>query len=96
MCDLYKRQAKSQCNPSSLEITSFAKAKPGINPLFLSQKMEQKEPEKKIPSTAAKAIKFSTKDPFSIHLIAQSAFLLTAGTVSMALNNLSFSSLFSM
>jgi len=29
---------------------------PGINPRFFNQKIEQKLPEKKIPSTAAKAI----------------------------------------
>lgn len=39
---LYRRQAKSQCRPSSLEISSFENVKPGIKPLFLSQKMEQK------------------------------------------------------
>ena len=58
-CFVYNRQAKSQCNPSSLEINSFEKESPGIKPRFLSQKIEQKEPEKKIPSTAAKATNLS-------------------------------------
>ena len=35
---------------------SLALNLPGMSPLFLSQKMAAKEPEKKIPSTAAKAI----------------------------------------
>jgi len=43
------------CNPSSLEINSFEKARPGINPLFLSQKIAQNDPLKNIPSTAANA-----------------------------------------
>ena len=37
-------------------MSSLANARPGINPLFFSQNMEQNEPEKNIPSTAAKAI----------------------------------------
>lgn len=32
-----------------------------MSPRFLSQKMEQKEPEKKMPSTAAKAMRRSAK-----------------------------------
>jgi hypothetical protein len=32
-----------------------------MRPRFLSQKMEQKEPEKKMPSTAAKAMRRSAK-----------------------------------
>jgi len=39
---LYKRHAKSQWSPSSLDISSFEKVKPGIRPLFFSQKMAQK------------------------------------------------------
>ena len=80
----YKRQAKSQCKPSSREISSFAKLKPGINPRFLSQKMEQKLPEKKMPSTAAKATKRSAKEPLEIHRSAQCPFLVTQGMVSKA------------
>lgn len=90
-CYLYKRQAKSQWRPSSLDISSFEKVKPGIRALFLSQKMAQKLshitcnaytyevclifksyivaetgkrylPEKKIPSTHAKATSRTAKD----------------------------------
>lgn len=39
---------------------------PGINPLFFSQKIDAKEPEKKIPSTAAKA---TTRSPVKKRLI---------------------------
>jgi len=53
--------------------------------------MEQKEPEKKIPSTAAKAINLSAKEPLEIQRRAQSAFLVTHGTVSVACRSLSFS-----
>ena len=45
----YSRHAKSQCSPSSRLISSLLK-------LFLSQKMAQKDPEKKLPLTAANAI----------------------------------------
>jgi len=51
----------------------------------LSQNIEQKEPEKKIPSTAAKAISLSAKEASSIHSNAQSAFFLTQGRFSIAL-----------
>ncbi len=77
--------------PSSLEISSLEKVNPGIRPRFLSQKIEQKAPEKKIPSTAAKAIKRSAKLGDSIHLRAQSAFSLIAGKFSKALKSLFFS-----
>jgi hypothetical protein len=59
---LYKRHAKSQWSPSSLDISSFEKVKPGIRPLFFSQKMAQKLPEKKIPSTHAKATSLTAND----------------------------------
>ncbi|MBS4167049.1 hypothetical protein NEOC65_002155 [Neochlamydia sp. AcF65] len=78
------KQAKSQCKPSSLEINSLAKLKPGMRPRFLSQKIEQKLPEKKIPSTAAKATKRSANPPLEIHLKAHSPFLATQGRVSKA------------
>ena len=42
-------------------MSSFEKVRPGISPRFLSQKMEQKEPEKKMPSTTAKAMRRSAK-----------------------------------
>ena len=50
--------------------------------LFFSQKMEANDPEKKMPSTAAKAITLSPKDAVveEIHCKAQSAFFLTHGT----------------
>merc|ERR1719483_1679909 len=62
-------------------------------PLFFSQNMEAKEPEKKMPSTAAKATTRSLYGASSlpIHFIAQSAFFFTQGIVSMALNRLSLS-----
>src|SRR5690606_41966952 len=67
----YSKQAKSQCSPSSREMSSLEKVKPGIKPRFFSQKIEQNEPEKKIPSTAANAIKrsgkFSELNHFSAH-----------------------------
>src|SRR5574337_422869 len=90
-CWLYNRQAKSQCKPSSREMSSFENDKPGISPRFFSQKMEQNEPEKKMPSTAAKAIRRSAKDPLEIQRKAHSAFFVTAGTVSIAWKRLSFS-----
>ena len=52
----YSRHAKSQCSPSSRLISSLLKLSPGIKPRFLSQKMAQKDPEKKLPLTAANAI----------------------------------------
>ncbi|CAG8822152.1 24187_t:CDS:2, partial [Gigaspora rosea] len=48
--------------PSSREISSLEKVNPGIIPRFLSQKIDAKAPEKKIPSTAANAIKRSAND----------------------------------
>lgn len=56
---LYIRQAKSVCMPSSLDISSFEKVRPGKRPLFLNQNMEQNEPENKTPSTIEKAINLS-------------------------------------
>mmetsp|Transcript_2762 Transcript_2762/g.7158 ORF Transcript_2762/g.7158 Transcript_2762/m.7158 type:complete len:252 (+) Transcript_2762:620-1375(+) len=89
---LCRRQAKSQCRPSSREMSSLEKVRPGMRPRFFSQKMAQKEPEKKMPSTQAKAIKRSSKCcELSIHFRAQWAFFLTQGTVSIAWNSLSFS-----
>lgn len=51
-----------QCIPpaSSLLMSSLEKVSPGIRPLFFSQKIAAKEPEKNIPSTAAKA---TTRSP---------------------------------
>ena len=47
----YSRQAKSQWRPSSREMSSLEKVRPCMRPRFLSQKMLQKEPLKKMPST---------------------------------------------
>lgn len=44
---------------SSLLISSLEKVSPGIRPLFFSQNIAAKEPEKKMPSTAAKATTLS-------------------------------------
>lgn len=57
--------------------------------------MAQNEPEKNIPSTAAKATNLSPKLLFGlfdspIHFNAQSAFFFTQGIVSNAKNNLFF------
>jgi len=73
---------------SSLDISSLLKVRPGISPLFFNQKIEAKLPEKKIPSTAAKATTLSPNVAVScaIHLRAQSAFFFTHGNVSIALN----------
>ena len=72
---LYIKQAKSVCSPSSLLMSSFEKVSPGINDLFFIQNMAQNEPEKKIPSTAAKATSLSAKESLLlIHLRAHWAF----------------------
>lgn len=77
---------------SSLEMSSFENVSPGMSPRFLSQKMAQKDPEKKIPSTTANAIRRSAKLLDSlIHWSAQWAFLATHGTVSSALKSRCFS-----
>lgn len=85
------KHAKSQCSPSSREINSLENVKPGIRPLFFSQKIDAKLPLKKIPSTAAKAMIRSPKLAvlLPIHCSAQSAFFFTHGSVSMALNKYS-------
>ncbi|MNE82150.1 hypothetical protein D3C80_1788500 [compost metagenome] len=83
---MYNKHAKSQCRPSSREINSLENDSPGIKPRFFNQKIEQNEPEKKIPSTAANATNRSAKDPLSIQRKAQSAFLRTQSIVSKALN----------
>ena len=43
----YSRHAKSQWSPLSRLISSLLKHRPGIKPHFFSQKIAQKEPEKK-------------------------------------------------
>jgi len=88
----YIKHAKSQCNPSSLEISSFENVNPGINDLFFNQNIAQKLPEKNIPSTAAKATILSANLFFLlIHFNAQLAFLLITGTFYIALNKNVFS-----
>ncbi|KAG1765743.1 hypothetical protein EV702DRAFT_981316, partial [Suillus placidus] len=52
---LKSKQAKSVCVHSSRLMSSLENVRPGMRPRFLSQKMDAKEPEKKVPSTAAKA-----------------------------------------
>ena len=65
-----------------------------MRPRFFSQKIAQNEPEKKMPSTTAKATRRSAKRVDSvIQRSAHSAFFLTHGTVSSALNRRSFSAL---
>jgi hypothetical protein len=77
---LYSKQAKSVCMPSSLLISSFEKHKPGMRPRFFIQKIAQKEPEKKIPSTQAKPTNLSAKVLSApIHLNAHSALRATDG-----------------
>jgi hypothetical protein len=63
-------------------MSSLENVRPGISSRFLSQNIAQKEPEKWMPSTQAKATSRSGKvvlDP--IHLCAHSAFFFTHGTV---------------
>lgn len=82
---LYIKQAKSVCRPSSREINSLENVSPGIKLRFFIQKIEQNEPEKKIPSIAANATSLSANESLAlIHLRAHSAFLRMTGTLSMA------------
>lgn len=66
--------------PLSGELTE--KVNPGISPRFLSQKIDANDPEKKMPSTAAKAMSRSPNTAFGseIQRNAQSAFFLMQGT----------------
>ena len=72
-------------------MSSLLNVSPGMMPLFFNQKIAANEPEKNIPSTAAKATTRSAYVAFlsAIHLRAQSAFFLTHGIVSIALNRYS-------
>jgi hypothetical protein len=72
-------------------MSSLLKERPGIRPRFFSQKMLQKLPLKKMPSTAAKAMRRSAKLPRLIQRRAHSAFFCTQGTVSMACSRWCFS-----
>jgi len=70
------------CNPSSLEINSLEKVRPGINYLFFNQKMAQNDPLKKIPSTALKATNRVAKSlVLEMYFKAQLAFSVIIGTV---------------
>ena len=62
-----------------------------MSPRFFSQKMLAKDPEKKMPSTAAKATRRSAKESVpSIQRIAHFALRSTAGIVSTASNRCRF------
>jgi hypothetical protein len=64
-------------------MSSLENVKPGIRPRFLSQKIDANDPEKKIPSTAAKAMRRSANVEFlsAIQRRAHSAFALIQGTM---------------
>jgi hypothetical protein len=64
-------------------MSSFEKVKPGMRPRFLSQKMDANDPEKNIPSTAAKATRRSAKveSLSAIQRRAHSALALMQGTI---------------
>ena len=82
---LYRSQAKSVCRPSSREMSSLEKVRPGMSRRFLSQKMAQKEPLKWMPSTHANATSRSAKlSAEPIQCCAQRAFLATHGSVCVA------------
>lgn len=71
-------------------MSSLENVKPGMRPLFFNQKMAQKAPEKKIPSTAANATSRSAKaalDP--MYRWAHFAFFSTDGTDVCALKSIS-------
>ena len=73
------------CRPSSREMSSLEKVRPGMSRRFFSQKMAQKDPLKWMPSTHANATRRSAKlTPLPIHRCAHSAFFATHGTVWMA------------
>jgi hypothetical protein len=57
----YMWQAKSVWRPSSREMSSLEKVRPGMRPRFFSQKMAQKLPLKKMPSTHANATRRCAK-----------------------------------
>jgi hypothetical protein len=82
----YSRQAKLQCSPLLRLMSLLLKLRPGMIPCFLSQNMAQKEPEKKMPLTAANAMMHLAKLALvgSHHLSPQFAFRWMHGTVFMA------------
>ena len=80
--------ANSWCIPSSRLISSLLKHRPGSNPLFFNQKIAQKLPEKKIPSTHANAKRRSANGLSLLnHFMAHFAFLSIHGIVLIASNN---------
>ena len=84
----YRQHAKSQCRPSSRLMSTLEKDSPGIRQRFFNQKMEQKEPEKWMPSTQAKPTRRSANTLEElIQRMAHSAFLATVGMVWMASNS---------
>lgn len=81
----YRRHAKSVCNPSSLDINSLEYVSPGINPLFFNQNIEQKDPEKNTPSTAANATNLTANlSELLMYFRAQLAFFFIEGKFSTA------------
>lgn len=89
----YRRHANSQWSTSSRLINSLLKHRSGIKPHFFSQNMAQKEPEKKMPSTATNAIIRSAKltEVVPHHLRTHCALRWTHGTDSIARRRCSFS-----
>ena len=82
----YSRHAKLQCSPLSRLISALLKLSPGIRLHFFSQKMVQKDPEKKMPSTAGNAIVRLVKLAVVVshHLRAHCAFQWMQGKFSIA------------
>ena len=72
-------------------MSSLEKVSPRMSPRFLSQKIAQNDPEKKMPSTHANATSRSAKHSEDwIHLRAHCALRATVGTLWMALNRCLF------
>ena len=66
-----QRRQRGRVRTSSREMSSLEKVRPGMRPRFFSQKIAQKEPEKKMPSTTANATRRSAKrDDSVIHFSA--------------------------
>ena len=66
-----QRRQRGRLRTSSREMSSLEKVRPGMRPRFFSQKIAQKEPEKKMPSTTANATRRSAKrDDSVIHFSA--------------------------
>src|SRR6056300_419308 len=91
--NLNNSTANSWWRPSSREMSSLEKQRPGMRPRFFNQKIAQKLPLKNIPSTHANANRRSAKerDFASNHFIAHLAFFSIQGTVWIASNSCFFS-----